>query len=212
MTDIITNHTEKEIDRAKAQQDLEIVEYTPPILLPTKDVEIVAKITEIKTHQDAHARGEDYIKTREQYVQIVGTLKEELIILKQENETILEENRNRTEQASADYQALRTPKEVLLKDKEDTLGTFVKEVNIPLEIPELPTYAQVEDFNTAIEKPLKVKRTFAGTVHHVWCYVTEDIKNLYLAGNLVVGDVVIVNFVDRDLNKPIVLQKVYKSW
>ena len=210
--DKITERAEKELAVDKAQQDLDTVVYVPPTLLPTKDGEIVAKLTEIKQKQIDHANGLAYIKTRTQYIAIVQPLKNELGTLISENESIIAENRTRTEVAQVAYLTARAPYEAALSEKQAELDVFAEITNIPLVIPENPTYAIIEEFNASAEKPLKVKRTLAGTEYHIWCYVSEEVKDAYVAGTLQIGDIVIVIFVDRDINKPLVQQKVYKSW
>lgn len=212
MTDKITEKSEKELAVTKAQQDLDAVEYIPPSLLPTKETEIAAKQSEIKQKQEDHANGLSYIKTRTQYISIVQPLKNELYALYAENQTIISENRTRTETAQSNYQAARAPYEITLTEKQVELNTFIENTTLPLTILENATYAIVEDFNASAEKPLKVKRTLAGTDYQIWCYVSESVKNDYIAGTLQIGDVVIVIFVDKDITKPLAQQKVYKSW
>jgi len=73
-------------------------------------------------------------------------------------------------------------------------------------------WARVNSFNVRSEKPLRVKREWQGVDRLVECYVTEAIKNLYLAGGLAVNDLVIIEFIDGDINKPLAFAKVFKSW
>lgn len=73
-------------------------------------------------------------------------------------------------------------------------------------------YAQVSKLNPDATKPLEVTREWMGEKVSVDCYVTQDLVDAYQADNLVVGDYVLVVFVDNDTDKPCATQKVYKSW
>lgn len=75
-----------------------------------------------------------------------------------------------------------------------------------------PFHGRVVGGDPAAVKPLHVERDIEGQTRDYWCYVTEDVRDLYAAGRLSVGDVVIVIFVDHDLDKPLATQKVYRSW
>jgi len=72
--------------------------------------------------------------------------------------------------------------------------------------------AKVVNFQTSNEKPLVVSRIWKRQERTVSCYVTEQLKDLYLAGTLVVGDFVTVDFIEGDIDKPLAMVKVYKSW
>lgn len=79
--------------------------------------------------------------------------------------------------------------------------------------PEGVTYwAQVAGFDAQATKPLQVTRVWQGDTITLWTYVTEQVKDAYLAGNLATGDFVLVVFVDSERDKPIATQKVFKSW
>lgn len=73
-------------------------------------------------------------------------------------------------------------------------------------------WAIVDSFNTGEEKPMRVKRTIGGYEYQVDCYVTETVKDQYLAGDVAVGDFVLVHFLDDDPNRAVVFAKVYRSW
>ncbi len=72
-------------------------------------------------------------------------------------------------------------------------------------------WARVKSFQAA-EKPIVVTREFMGQQYDVACYASQDLKDAYDAGNLQLGDYVIVDFIDGDISKPFASQKVYKSW
>jgi hypothetical protein len=73
-------------------------------------------------------------------------------------------------------------------------------------------WARILEMNPGQERPLRVQRTYRGEQFTVRCYVTKDLVDLYQAGELAVGDFVLVMFVDGDRNQPLATQKVYKSW
>lgn len=83
--------------------------------------------------------------------------------------------------------------------------------NKHIEAPDI-SWVRVEEFNVGAEKPLKVSREYKGETYSFWCYVTQDIVDAYQAGNLSVGDYVSLVFVDADKGKPLVMQKIYKTW
>ena len=70
-------------------------------------------------------------------------------------------------------------------------------------------WARVDSFHAGEQKPLRVKRQWQGRKITVDCYVTQNIADMYQAGNLAAGDVVLVIFVEGDLDKPIAIDKVY---
>jgi len=73
-------------------------------------------------------------------------------------------------------------------------------------------WAKVWAFKAAAERPLTVGRIYKGREVEIECYVTERIRELYQAGKLAVDDYVLVQFVDGDPDKPIAVEKAYKSW
>ena len=70
-------------------------------------------------------------------------------------------------------------------------------------------WAQVDSFHVGEQKPLRVKRQLVDRLITVDCYATETVKDLYTASELAVDDIVLVVFVEGDLDKPIALDKVY---
>lgn len=81
-----------------------------------------------------------------------------------------------------------------------------------MELVAVAHWAKISAFNAGAEKPLTVIRNYQGQDFTVNCYVTQSLVNDYQAGKLVIGDFVIVEFVDGDLDKPIAIAKVYKTW
>lgn len=80
------------------------------------------------------------------------------------------------------------------------------------EITASPHWAVVNAFNAGQAKPLNVTRNWCGHNVELDCYVTQDVVDAYQGGNLSIGDYVLVDFVDGDLDKPLAVQKIYKSW
>jgi len=75
-----------------------------------------------------------------------------------------------------------------------------------------PHWAVVDAFNPGQEKPLNATRNWHGHQITLDCYVTQVVVDDFLASNLDVGDFVLVDFVDGDLDKPVAVTKIYKSW
>ena len=61
-------------------------------------------------------------------------------------------------------------------------------------------------------KPARVTRTYNNREYTFNCYVTQSMRDDYLAGKIAIGDYVLVAFADDDISKPIVIGKVYKTW
>ena len=76
---------------------------------------------------------------------------------------------------------------------------------------ELSTYYVIItdiDASRSDKQYVKVKRTINDEDVSAWCYVTYSMLQAYQNSDLKQGDYVIVNFVDNDLDKPILLDKV----
>ncbi len=71
------------------------------------------------------------------------------------------------------------------------------------------TYAlyvtEITDMDTSRQKPLTVKKGEA----EAQAYSSLKIVELYQAGKLKVGDMVLITFIDGDQNKPVVLDRLY---
>lgn len=70
----------------------------------------------------------------------------------------------------------------------------------------------IDSINLTNEKPVKVRRTWEGREYTVNCYVTESVKDQYQAGDIAVGDYVLVEFLDDDPDRATVFAKVFKTW
>lgn len=65
-------------------------------------------------------------------------------------------------------------------------------------------FVEVEAIDAEKPKPVTVKRKDAT----LDCYVTERAIELYKAGKLTAGDIVLIAFVDGDPNKPVIIDKL----
>ncbi len=68
----------------------------------------------------------------------------------------------------------------------------------------------IEAIDPSMAKPVRIKRVWEAKYYFYDCLVTESVKDQYVAGNVKVGDYVIVHF--DDIGEQIVTAKVYKSW
>ncbi|MBA7649961.1 hypothetical protein ES703_57760 [subsurface metagenome] len=88
---------------------------------------------------------------------------------------------------------------------------FIASLPTPEPTPPLSTHISIIDaIDTARARPVRVKRVWNGGDYFHDCLVTESVKDQYLAGNVEVGDYVIVHF--DDIGEQIVTAKVFKSW
>ena len=80
-----------------------------------------------------------------------------------------------------------------------------------IEIPPKSTHiATLVSINVANPRPANVKRVWEGRDYFYDCFVTETVKDQYLAGDIVVGDYLLVHF--DPIGGQIVTAKVFKSW
>ena len=69
--------------------------------------------------------------------------------------------------------------------------------------------ARVAGFTPSARRPLQVVYTHKKEEHTFSCFVTEQIKSLYIADKLSVGDIVLLSFVDGNYSGIIAVDKVY---
>jgi len=72
--------------------------------------------------------------------------------------------------------------------------------------------AQVVGFSPGAVRPLTIRRDCHGRWRQFDAFVSEDLKDQYLAGTLQVGDWVHVDFIEGNLDRALALTKVYKTW
>ncbi|GAH96258.1 unnamed protein product [marine sediment metagenome] len=68
----------------------------------------------------------------------------------------------------------------------------------------------IDAIDTAKARPVRIKRVWEGKDYFYDCFATESVKDQYVAGDVKVGDYVIVHF--DDIGEQIVTGKVFKSW
>jgi hypothetical protein len=88
----------------------------------------------------------------------------------------------------------------------------VQEVLEHFELPIYPFYATITAMNVGAKKPLEVTRNWKGYTFTFNCYVTQDLRDQYVAGNVTIGDIVVVVFVDGDYQQALATQKIFKTW
>ena len=91
------------------------------------------------------------------------------------------------------------------------MSLFVK--GLPKFVP--PVYgcwAILTAVNVTAVKPATVRRTWEGTDYVFDCYITQHVRDEWLAGNIAIGDYVLIEYLDQDPNKAGVLAKVVKTW
>lgn len=73
-------------------------------------------------------------------------------------------------------------------------------------------WAILEAVNASAVKPATVRRNWEGTDYVFDCYITQHVKDEYLAGNIAIGDYVFVEYLERDPEKAGVVAKIVKTW
>ena len=85
------------------------------------------------------------------------------------------------------------------------------EYDIPETEPPKSTHlSQLASIDPTKVRPAKVKRMWEEREYFYDCFVTETIKDMYAAGNIQIGDFVLVRF--DDMGEQLVTEKIYKSW
>lgn len=79
--------------------------------------------------------------------------------------------------------------------------------------PQLCTHwARIESLDPARTRPVVVTRTWGEYEYTFDCFVTEGVKDQFLSGDILVGDFVLVEFLDNRADRAIVFAKVLKTW
>ena len=73
-------------------------------------------------------------------------------------------------------------------------------------------WAILDSVNVTAVKPATVRRNWEGTDYVLDCYITQHVKDEWLAGNIALGDYVLVEYLDQDPDKAGVVAKVVKTW
>jgi len=94
---------------------------------------------------------------------------------------------------------------------EASLPIVFEEPEVALPEPPRSTHISVIDaIDTAKARPVRIKRVWQGRDYFYDCLVTESVKDQYLAGDVAVGDYILVHF--DDIGELVVTEKVFKSW
>ena len=76
--------------------------------------------------------------------------------------------------------------------------------------PSLSTHvATLVSIDTNKARPAQIKRVWEGRDYFYDCFVTENVKDQYIAGDINIGDHLLVLF---EMGEQIVTAKVFKSW
>lgn len=87
---------------------------------------------------------------------------------------------------------------------------FVKPEPVLPEPPRSTHISTIDTIDTTKARPVRIKRVWESRDYFYDCLVTESVKDQYVAGDVAVGDYVIVHF--DDIGEQIVTAKVFKSW
>ena len=83
------------------------------------------------------------------------------------------------------------------------------------EPPKSTHVAKITAINPAAVTPIATVRTWKGKDYPCDCYVTENIKDQFVQGDIAIGDWVLVLFLSDDsdgIEAQIVTAKIYKTW
>jgi len=88
---------------------------------------------------------------------------------------------------------------------------YTTEIDLPETEPPISTHiSQLVAIDTTKVRPARVKRTWEGRDYIYDCFITETIKEMYVAGNIQMGDYVLVHY--DGIGEQVITEKIYKSW
>lgn len=100
-----------------------------------------------------------------------------------------------------------------LEITEPEFDEFIASLPIPEPEPPCSTHISTIDAIDPIKaRPVRVKRVWEGRDYFYNCFATESVKDQYVAGDVKIGDYVIVHFLEDDPDRAIVIAKVFKTW
>jgi hypothetical protein len=111
--------------------------------------------------------------------------------------------------------------EPVYDDEGNPLPIYIADLNLePPDADDLPKSEHIGKLiavNTTATKPATVRRRWMEVNYDTQCLVTESIKEMWIAGNLSIGDYILVSFIEEmpnttEKNIAIVTDKVYESW
>ena len=97
-----------------------------------------------------------------------------------------------------------------VKFVEDIGGGQTVDWQIESEPPRSTHISVLEAIDALKARPARIRRVWEGESYYFDCFVTETVKDQYIAGDIQVGDYMLVHF--DDIGEQIVIAKVYKSW
>ena len=108
-----------------------------------------------------------------------------------------------------------------LDDEGNSIPWYINELNLEQitadDLPISEHIAKLVSVNPNLIKPATVTRRFMGVNYDVNCLVTQSVAELYQAGQIQIGDYVLVSFIEEipnteERNITIITDKVYESW
>ena len=73
-------------------------------------------------------------------------------------------------------------------------------------------WAILETVNVSAVKPATVRRNWEGIDYVLDCYITQHVRDEWLAGNIAIGDYVLVEYLEQDPDKAGIIAKIVKTW
>lgn len=72
---------------------------------------------------------------------------------------------------------------------------------------ESPFFARLIEILPA-DKKAKVRRTYMGANYDILCSYTQTVKDGFLSGTIVIGDIMLVVFVEGNIHQPLIIAKI----
>jgi len=90
-------------------------------------------------------------------------------------------------------------------------GGGVKDSNgVVTDIPRSTHVSVLTAVNASAVRPATIKRVWEGNDYFFDCFVTQTVRDEYVAGKIELGDYVLVHF--DDIGEQLVVSKIFKSW
>lgn len=80
----------------------------------------------------------------------------------------------------------------------------------PGEPPRSTHISILTDIDPSKARPAEIKREWEGDDYYYRCFVTQTVRDEYIAGKIEIGDYVLVHF--DDVGEQVVTAKIFKSW
>jgi hypothetical protein len=102
--------------------------------------------------------------------------------------------------------------ELKLKQRQGSEWVTVLDLNLEVLKYYCPAWGELIAFNPGTVRPVTVRRSYGGQLLDVDCFVSQELVDAYTAGNLHIGDYVLILFLDHQEDHAIAFSKVYKTW